>query len=269
MEEKITRKIYIAIGLVLCFTAIIMYKIQNTIILDASGVPKDFVEGYGDEKIGELDKTGIIETDYSKVNEDLVIEDYTDDTYWNVVLVNKMEPLSADRPITLGTLSNGKQLDKRIIDITEQMIKDAQNDGVSLIVCSGYRSYNYQQGLYNKEVNEWLSQGYSEQQAKDYASKEVAIPGTSEHQLGLAIDFITKGYTNLDQGFENTDAFKWLMENGYKYGWILRYMDGKQIYTGINYEPWHWRYLGPELAKEVKDSGLCYEEFLQRTYTFN
>lgn len=268
MEEKITRKIYIAIGLVLCFTAIIMYKIQNTIILDASGVPKDFVEGYGDESHDELDTSQVIETDLTKVKEDLVIEDYTDDSYWNVVLVNKKEPLSADRPIQLGTLAGGKQLDKRVIDITNQMINDAAKDGVSLIVCSGYRSYSYQTGLYNKEVNEWIAQGYSEVQAKENASKEVAIPGTSEHQLGLAIDFITKGYTNLDQGFENTEAFKWLNENAYKYGWILRYMDGKQIYTGINYEPWHWRYLGPELAEEVKNSGLCYEEFLQRNYTF-
>ncbi|MCQ2979150.1 MAG: M15 family metallopeptidase [Clostridia bacterium] len=268
MEEKITRKIYIAIGLVLCFTAIIMYKIQATIIVDSSGVPKDFVEGYGDESHDELDTTNVIVTDVTKVKEDLVIEEYTDDTYWNVILVNKKEPIDANRAIKVGTLSNGKQLDYRVIDITEQMIKDAQADGVSLIVCSGYRSYNYQTGLYNKEVNEWLAQGYSDVQAKELASKEVAIPGTSEHQLGLAIDFITKGYTSLDQGFENTDAFRWLMANASKYGWILRYMDGKQIYTGINYEPWHWRYVGPELAEEIKASGLCYEEFLHRDYTF-
>ena len=271
IEDKISRKIYIVIGIVLCLTAIVMFNIQKSMYMASANMPVSYTEGYGDETSYSSDEPVIEEDEHDICDievERITIEDYTDDTYWNVRLVNKKELVDANNKVVLGTLSNGKQVDKRIVDITNQMISDAQADGVSLIPCSAYRSYSYQTGLYNKEVNSWLAQGYSDEDARELASREVAIPGTSEHQLGLAIDFLTKGYSSLDQGFENTDAFKWLDENAYKYGWILRYQKGKEMYTGIIYEPWHWRYLGPELAEKVKDSGLCYEEFLGRDYTF-
>ena len=289
VEDKITRKIYIMIGLVLCFTAVVMYRVESNIrnvdnfrdkhnILDENikdnssnnqnnqnNQTQNVVHNYTSNASGEV-------IDATKENDEennllvevgrLDIRDYTDDTYWNVILVNKKNTLPVDRPVTLGTISNGKQVDYRIVEITNQMLKDAKAAGISLIAGSTYRSYSYQQKLFDKEVKEWEQKGYSSEDARIAAGKEVAYPGTSEHQLGLAIDFLTNEYMVLDQGFENTQAFKWLEENAHKYGYILRYMKGKEDKTGIIYEPWHWRYLGVELAKEVKSSGLCYEEFL-------
>ena len=275
IEDKITRKIYIMIGLVLCFTAIVMYRVESNIrsvdnlknnenVLDEdinSSVKNDTKDYTNVDSENERIKKNI-EDELSVEVERLDIRDYTDDTYWNVILVNKNNTLPKDRPVTLGTISNGKQVDYRIVDVTNQMLKDAKAAGISLIPCSTYRSYSYQEKLFERELNEWKQKGYSNEDATIAASKEVAYPGTSEHQLGLAIDFLTNNYMILDQGFENTEAFKWLNENAYKYGFILRYMKGKEDKTGIIYEPWHWRYLGVELAKEVKNSGLCYEEFL-------
>ena len=283
IEDKITRRIYIIIGIVLCFTAVIMYKIQNDIVMNnknnkdnildedipaydnsssdaKDSLNSDFLNNNNTDinEAVNVDDDKLVDVEVNKLN----LLDYTDETYWNVILVNKKQPISADRPVKLGTLAGGKQLDYRIVDITNQMISDAARDGVNLIVCSAYRSYTYQQRLFNNEYRECLAKGFSEEDARNLASTEVAIPGTSEHQLGLAIDFITNGYTILDQGFENTQAFKWLNENAHKYGFILRYLQGKEAITQITYEPWHWRYLGPELATKVKESGLCYEEFL-------
>ena len=89
----------------------------------------------------------------------------------------------------------------------------------------------------------------------------MAIPGTSEHQLGLAVDIVDLRYQVLDAGQEDTATQQWLMQNSWKYGFILRYPQDKSAITGIIYEPWHWRYLGPENARTVKESGLCLEEF--------
>ena len=95
------------------------------------------------------------------------------------------------------------------------------------------------------------------------AEKWVAVPGTSEHQTGLALDIISLYYQVLDKNQENTAEQKWLMENSYKYGFILRYPSDKSEITGINYEPWHYRYVGKEAAKEIYEMGLCLEEYLE------
>ena len=92
----------------------------------------------------------------------------------------------------------------------------------------------------------------------------VALPGTSEHQLGLALDLVDESYQNLDEGQENTKVQKWLMQNSWRYGFILRYPTDKSSVTGIIYEPWHYRYLGRDMARDVYESGLCLEEFLKR-----
>ena len=92
----------------------------------------------------------------------------------------------------------------------------------------------------------------------------VALPGTSEHQLGLALDLVDESYQNLDEGQENTKVQKWLMQNSWRYGFILRYPNDKSSVTGIIYEPWHYRYLGRDMARDVYESGLCLEEFLER-----
>ncbi|MBP3292640.1 MAG: M15 family metallopeptidase, partial [Clostridia bacterium] len=108
----------------------------------------------------------------------------------------------------------------------------------------------------------YLDKGYSQEEAEAEAGKWVAIPGTSEHQTGLAVDIVALSYQLLDRGQEDTAEQKWLMENSYKYGYILRYPTDKSDITGIYYEPWHYRYVGKDVAKELYESGLCLEEYL-------
>ena len=95
------------------------------------------------------------------------------------------------------------------------------------------------------------------------ASQIVTVPGASEHQIGLALDIISNDYTSLDEGFENTSAGKWLKEHSKEYGFILRYPKGKEFITGIDYEPWHFRYVGKEAATIIMDEGITLEEFVE------
>ena len=95
-------------------------------------------------------------------------------------------------------------------------------------------------------------------------SQAVTVPGSSEHQIGLAVDFITDGYTQLDEGFSETAAGKWLAANSYKYGFILRYPAGKEAITSIEYEPWHFRYVGEDAAAFITENKLCLEEFCRK-----
>jgi len=130
----------------------------------------------------------------------------------------------------------------------DAMQADAKKAGLSLWICSGFRSYTYQNTLYNN---------YVARDGKAKADTYSARPGHSEHQTGLAMDI-----NNASDSFNNTKEAKWIAENCYKYGFILRYPQGKQDITGYKYESWHVRYLGKALAKEVHDSGLTLEEFL-------
>ncbi len=117
--------------------------------------------------------------------------------------------------------------------------------------------------LFNNQVENYKSQVYSEEKAKLQAGKWIAVPGTSEHQLGLAVDVVSVNNQTLDETQENTEEQKWLIKNSYKYGFILRYPTDKSDITGIGYEPWHYRYVGKEAAAVIKEKGICLEEYLE------
>ena len=128
-------------------------------------------------------------------------------------------------------------------------------------ICSAYRTQEYQQGLYDNKILRLIISGVDEDEAPALAAQSVAVPGTSEHQLGLAVDIIDEYYTNLDRGQEDTDTQQWLMENCWRYGFILRYPNGTTDKTGIIYEPWHYRYVG-EFAEQIHNSGLVFEDYI-------
>lgn len=109
-----------------------------------------------------------------------------------------------------------------------------------------------------------MNSGLSRSQAEIEAAKVVAYPGTSEHNLGLAVDIVSLGYQLLDNKQATTAEVRWLVENCADYGFILRYPQGKESITGIIYEPWHFRYVGVTAAQEIMDSGMCLEEYLSR-----
>lgn len=163
-----------------------------------------------------------------------------------VLIANKKYPLPKD-------FAPGENPEARAA--FEKMAQDAKNAGFEIVAFSTYRSYEYQQTLYNR---------YAARDGKENADRYSARPGYSEHQTGFAFDVGEKGKEDLwlTEQFGETDAGKWLMENAHKYGFILRYPKGKEHITGYMYESWHYRYLGVELATKVKDSGLTLEEYL-------
>lgn len=151
-------------------------------------------------------------------------------------------------------------MDSRIYPDLQEMFDDARAVGLNPYVNSGYRTAQVQQSLMDEEINDYMVQGYSEAEARRLAEQWVAVPGTSEHQLGLAVDISME-----DTATQTTsDMWQWLMKNSYKYGFILRYPEDKTNITGISYEPWHYRYVGREAAEEIYRSGLCLEEYLSK-----
>lgn len=177
---------------------------------------------------------------------------------WQIRLVNRDNPLPDDFTVELENLDASRKFDKRAIEPLKQMICDMRDQGIKNIWAqSTYRSIEYQKGLYEKSINKYLKQGKSQEEAQKLTDEYINRPGTSEHHLGLAVDF-----NNVDEGFENTKAYEWLLENASNYGFVLRYPKEKEDITGIEYEPWHWRYVGPEHAKKMKEQNLCLEEYV-------
>lgn len=182
------------------------------------------------------------------------------DANWRTVIVNRHYIIDKNYKPSLANSvtgdSNSKLLDARVAPYYNKMYLAAKADGIILTPLSGYRSYDLQHSNFENKITKYVNQGYSRVKATQEAAKIILPPGTSEHNAGLAMDIIS-----LEQSFENTAAFKWLMNNAADYGFILRYPKNKESVTEIIYEPWHWRYVGVDTAKAIKASGKCMEEY--------
>ncbi|MBR5583618.1 MAG: M15 family metallopeptidase [Lachnospiraceae bacterium] len=192
------------------------------------------------------------------------------DLPWNLTLVNFENELAEDfEPKELAEADNGYVVDARIADAAKKMIADARaKDNVRIIALSGYREYEYQKELFDNKVERLqLEKGYSVTKAREEAATVVAVPGTSEHQLGLALDLVDARHVKLDESQENTAAYKWMYKHCHEYGFIVRYPNGKTDITGIIYEPWHFRYVGVEAATFIMEKGITLEEYLTDYYT--
>lgn len=232
---------------------------------------EDVIIGYDNEELNVQDEIDQFTLDdileANEISRGMVSrEDYgselsADD--WQLVLVNKQHPVPEDYAFTLGTITGSMKCDVRIIDELMAMMEAAKSDGINLMICSPYRDYNRQTVLFNRKIDYYMNKGYSYMEAYKIASITVTVPGASEHQIGLALDIVSNTYTSLDTGFGETDAGIWLKEHGYEYGFILRYPLGKEYITGIQYEPWHYRYVGKEAATVIMKQGITLEEFLE------
>ncbi len=188
-----------------------------------------------------------------------------DANYKNLLLVNGSNPLpdNYDYTAELTTIPEEyhnlqlDQINKNIWPYLKAMIDDARSEGVKLYVCSPYRSYNTQKILFDRQVQKQIAAGVPESQAEDKAATIVARPGTSEHHTGLAADM---NFT--DDAFENTPMFAWLTEHCQDYGFIMRYPKDKIDVTGVIYESWHYRFVGINVAKDIKSKGVTLEEYL-------
>ena len=184
------------------------------------------------------------------------------DETWKTLLVNPQNPLPEEFSVELATLKNGLTVDKRIYDDLNAMLTDCRKTGLQPIVCSAYRPLATQTRLYNNKVARLRAAGYNSESAKVEAARWVAVPGTSEHHTGLALDIVSIHYQHLNEQQACTAEQQWLMEHCWEYGFILRYPADKCDVTGIGYEPWHYRYVGRETAAAIRESGLCLEEYL-------
>nr|WP_272581552.1 M15 family metallopeptidase [Thomasclavelia ramosa] len=180
-----------------------------------------------------------------------------------LTLVNFENTLPKDWKVDLVQLNNGQSVDRRIYDDLIAMLQAAKSEGLNPLICSSYRTNEKQEQLYQNKVSEYLSQGYSKVEASDKAAFWVARPGTSEHQLGLAVDIVSTKNQRLDRSQENTVEQQWLIQNSWKYGFVLRYPTNKNSITGVGYEPWHYRYVGKEHAKKINELGVCLEEYVK------
>lgn len=180
-----------------------------------------------------------------------------------LTLVNFENTIPKDWKVDLVQLNNGQSVDRRIYDDLIAMLQASKSEGLNPLICSSYRTNEKQEQLYQNKVSEYLSQGYSKVEASDKAAFWVARPGTSEHQLGLAVDIVSTKNQRLDRSQENTVEQQWLIQNSWKYGFVLRYPTNKNSITGVGYEPWHYRYVGKEHAKKINELGVCLEEYVK------
>lgn len=196
-----------------------------------------------------------------EVNMHLDLEQYKDTEeakYQNTekILVNKHYFLAKDYvPNNLETISNkyalsGMKLVDKAKDSFEKMAKEAEKQDLSIVAMSSYRSYNYQVNLYNR---------YVKKDGKEKADTYSGRPGHSEHQTGLAVDVYNKkeDYTN----FEKTNEYKWMKKHAHEYGFILRFPKDKEKETGYQFESWHYRYVGKEIAEYIKNNNISFEEY--------
>jgi D-alanyl-D-alanine carboxypeptidase len=181
----------------------------------------------------------------------------TDEGTWRLILVNRWNRIPDDYEVELTKLTNGQSVDQRIYPALQDMFDAARNDGVYPAVVSGYRTGEKQQHLLDEKIAAYRAEGHSARKATAEAEAWVATPGTSEHQLGIAVDI------NADEVSSTGDeVYEWLNQNSYQFGFIRRYPADKTEITGVIGEPWHYRYVGVDAATEIYTQGICLEEYL-------
>ena len=190
----------------------------------------------------------------------------SDELPWYLTLVNPTHPLPEDFSVETVALNNIMSFDARAIDALREMLADCEAAGLQPLVCSAYRSTQTQETLFQRQIDRYMANGMTYEDAYATTAKEIAVPGTSEHSLGLAADICATSYQLLVEEQENTAEQQWLMAHCAEYGFILRYPKDKEDITAIIYEPWHYRYVGKEYARKITDSGLCLEEYLAREF---
>ncbi len=179
---------------------------------------------------------------------------------WNLILLNKDNILPDNYEINLSTIAGSEiKMDADAAEFFNKMYIEATREGIILTPFSGYRTVSFQRKLFENKIEDIIIEtGKEEKEAVNEALKSVNIPASSEHNAGLSVDIISR-----DASFADTDEYKWLYSNAHKYGFILRYPEGKEKVTGVEFKPYHWRFVGINAANEMKKSGQCLEEYLK------
>ena len=221
-------------------------------------------------KFGDNKDTGNTATNTTKKQENNIP---SKETYpgkasdWNLILVNENNKIEKE-PTNLKELPNGEKIEGRIYDDYNNLVKAAEKKGFKLIAISGYRSVDEQKAIVQRDIASYQAQGLSDAEAKKKAMEYLTEPGLSEHHTGLAVDILEQEWYNqgntLEGEFGDTPAGKWIENNVAQYGFVVRYEPGKEKITGINYEPWHIRYVGKANALYMKKHNLSLEEYVEK-----
>ncbi len=181
------------------------------------------------------------------------------ETDWELTLVNTFYRVDASYTPDLAYVleDSEEQMDSRVAPHYTEMFNAAAQEGLYLSPCSGYRSYERQKENFDEAKAAYIAEGMSEEEAAVKTATEIMPAGSSEHNLGLCMDLVW-----VNEQFEESEEFAWLQKHAAEYGFILRYPKGKEMYTKVTYEPWHWRYVGVENAKKITESGKTLEEYL-------
>ncbi|MGB7474330.1 M15 family metallopeptidase [Trichococcus sp.] len=189
-------------------------------------------------------------------------------TDWNLVLVNRENQLAGEIAMELYLTESGYQIDGRIKDAYLALMEAGKAAGMDFTMISGYRSIEQQQSNYDVNYQNYLASGFSEEEARAKTEEYIALPNASEHTTGLAVDITStalanqEGNSGLFPDLENYPEGLWLKENAPKYGFVLRFPKSKEDITGINFEPWHFRYVGVENAVYMTEQNLTLEEYI-------
>ena len=184
------------------------------------------------------------------------LKEYQNEKDWQLIIVNEDNPIPEGYKVILTTLDNGQAVDCRIYPQLQKMFDDAREQNIYPTITSSFRTVEEQREILDYKYNEYKSFGFSDKKAEVLAENWVAFPGTSEHELGLAVD-IASG----DSSVTDEEVWEWLDKNSYKYGFVLRYTEEKQDITGIIPEEWHFRYVGEKAAEEMYKNNQCLEEY--------
>ena len=202
------------------------------------------------------------ETMVSSAQKTVVTPDVSKDD-WNLILVNENSPIPESFEPKLEKIEGGKLVDTRIVPALTKMFHAMRAEGLDPMVCSGYRTIEKQHNLFEEDIQTQVRAGKTYDQAFYKAKEYTALPGASEHHTGLAVDIVGRSHQNLNLAQSKTREALWLAEHSAEYGFILRYPADKTEVTGIAYESWHFRYVGEEAAKYMKENGLVLEEFVE------
>lgn len=274
-----------------CVNSIAKVKMNGNVIINENGcwVPVDAIKRFipslsikTDDRITEFTRNDENKSVYIMTSEGLDPEYENDLSAYKeyiqtnddsvLLLANKVKTLGQNYiPENLIVIPSDYRKEEEIKlcntaeKALEAMMLDARTAGVTdLYVTSAYRSYQYQQWLFENYVKKEMEKGVSREEAEEIVLEYSAKQGTSEHQTGLCIDFTTRSIGGIvEEIFETTEAYTWLSENCWKYGFILRYPKDKTDTTKYNYEPWHYRFVGLDTAALIYQTGLCFEEYLE------
>ncbi len=254
------RKIVICL-LIICFigvcSSILNGKNKSNDDIN-NGINDKILMMYNESNIENTVSSNNIISNVEQNSNDTISNNKKEITDWRLVLVNYENILPNNFEVNLSVIDEKKKFDARAIDDLREMMNDIKKEGIlDIWIQSAYRSVSYQEDLFNSKVSKYMKSGKTIEEAERLTLRTINKAGTSEHNLGLAIDF-----NYVDYNFENSKGFKWLKENAEDYGFILRYSKEKENITKVDYEPWHWRYVGKEHAIKINELDMCLEEYI-------